>query len=144
MPVELRAILPRRAAVPPAQQIRRGIDRFLRDFAFGVVREMQEYPPARPWKHRPPSSGPRKGGRRTGFYGREWGVGVRFGANRVEVVNRAVYAVYVGGPVPGRGPGRRQAHALRARGWKSVSDVAPVLRRRFRPLLLEYLRGSRG
>jgi hypothetical protein len=144
MALALRAILPRRSVVPAQAAARAGVSRFLRDFAFEAARQMAEYPPARPWRSRPPRRGPRAGGRRTGFYGRGWGVGIRLTPTSAEVSNSASYAVYVGGPNPGQGKGRRQARALRARGWKSVSDVAPVLRRRYNAqLLLRYVMSRR-
>ena len=135
------AILPRRPIAPPPSQQRAGVDRFIRDAAAFTVNQLQDYPPARPWKNRPPKSGPRAGGRRTGAYGRGWPVGLRVQRDRFVVYNTVAYAAWVGGSrrtYPG------QARAMQARGWKSVDDVIPIIRRKYNGrALMRYIGGSR-
>lgn len=142
MTIRIEAIIPKAGTPLNARDVQTGVDRWLRDFAFAVVREMQEYPPARPWKRPPPRSGPRRGGRRTGNYGRTWGVSVRYTSNTVTITNPVPYAVYVGGPRKG-GRGQRQARFMRDRGWKSISDVAPTIARRLTPVLIRRITGGR-
>lgn len=140
MTIRIQAIIPRGATPLDPTRVQRGVDRFLRDFSFRVVREMQDYPSARPWK-RPPTTGPRRGGRRTGAYGRGWGTSVQFTGNSVTIMNSVQYAVYVGGPRRGN-RGQRQAAFMRERGWKSVSDVAPAIARELRPVLIRGITGG--
>jgi len=142
VPLDLKAILPKKSLVPPGSEVQRGIDRWLRDFANATVAEMQDYPPAQPWKSRPPRRGPRAGGRRTGNLGRMWGTSISYTRNSVTIVNRTRYAAYVQGPRDRR-KGVPQARAMRKRGWQSVQDVAPKLAKRFKPVLLRTLRGTR-
>lgn len=141
MTIRVQAIIPRGATPLDPTRVQRGVDRFLRDFSFRVVREMQDYPAARPWKHPPPKEGPRKGGRRTGDYGKGWGLAPQFTGNSVTLWNSVQYAVYVGGPKRGS-RGKRQAKAMRERGWKSVSDVAPAIARELRPVLIRRITGG--
>lgn len=137
----MKAITPKRLIIaPPGTQLAES-QRFLRDFAFEFTHAMQEYPPWMPWK-RPPTSGPRKGGRRTGNYGRQWFQTFSSGGNRswVTVLNHVEengrqYGIYVGGPKRGV-RGRRQAKAMAARGWVSSSTVASKLRRKYTGQLL--------
>lgn len=138
--ITINAIIPKKAAPVDPRKVQTGVDRWLRDFSFEVIREMQEYPPWRPWK-RPPTRGPRRGGRRTGAYGKGWGSSVQFTPNSVTIRNNVAYAVYVGGPRAGA-RGRRQARAMRARGWKSVTDVAPPIAKRMTPVLIRKITGG--
>jgi hypothetical protein len=140
MPIRVEAIIPRGAVPLDPARVQSGVDRWLRDFAFAVQSEMADYPPWRPWR-RPPRSGPRRGGRRTGGYGRGWTLAARFTPNSVTLVNPVTYAVFVGGPRRGN-RGERQARAMAARGWKSISDVAPAIARRLRPVLIRRITGS--
>lgn len=132
MPVKLQAILPRGSAPLSPTRVQTGMNKWLRDFAFEFVREMQDYPQAQPWKHPPPRTGPRRGGRRTSVYGKGWSAAPRFTPDSVEIINNVQYAVWVGGRRRGR-PG--QARAMQARGWKSVSDVGPQVAKRLLPRL---------
>jgi hypothetical protein len=120
--MRLRAIIPKKAAVSSSRG-QRGLEDALNAFAQIVLSEMAVYPQWRPWR-RPPRTGPRAGGRRTGAYGKGWRVQKdRFKPwSSIEITNSVSYAGWVGGPRGGR-PG--QARHMRARGWKSVSDVAP-------------------
>lgn len=138
--ITIQAIIPRGKVPLDPSKVSSGVNRWLRDFSFEVIREMQEYPPWRPWKN-PPRSGPRKGGRRTGAYGKGWGSSVTFTPNSVTIRNRVGYAVHVGGPRSGE-RGRRQAAAMRARGWKSVTDVAPPIAKRMAPVLIRRIAGG--
>lgn len=148
MSIRITAIVPKGAQPLDPRQVETGVHDWLRDFAFTVIREMQTYPTARPWKNRPPQRGPRREigntgiGRRTGMYGRAWPLGVHFTSNSVTIENRTPYAVYVGGPKRG-GRGQRQTAAMAARGWPSVSDVGPAVARRLRPLLIRRITGGR-
>jgi hypothetical protein len=144
MSISIQAIVPRGHGPLDPGAIRTGVHDWLRDFAFTVIREMQDYPTARAWKNRPPQRGPRREigntgiGRRTGMYGRTWPLGVTFMTDAVVIENRTPYAVYVGGPKRG-GKGARQTAAMAARGWRSVSDVAPAVATRLRPVLIRSI-----
>lgn len=109
-----------------------GVNAEMKRFQAAAQRKMQTYPPAQPWRHPPPRSGPRRAnpgsmiGRRTGDYGRGWhGRVYQEGADLVaEIANGAVdYGIYVGGPREGPGPGTRQAWFMGPRGWTSVTEV---------------------
>lgn len=114
------------------QRRAQAVDNALADFAGAMVEDMARYPPARPWKSRPPKTGPRRGGRRTGKLGRRWRITHR-GRGRVRVVNDVGYAVYVQGPRPGQ-PGRRQVAVMTRRGWQAlnveVNRIWPRYRKR--------------
>ncbi|KKM93546.1 hypothetical protein LCGC14_1207370, partial [marine sediment metagenome] len=60
-----------------------------------LVRLRKTYPPALPWTSRPPRTGPRAGGQRTGQLARGWQV--KFGRGSFEVWNLVAYAGYVQG-----------------------------------------------
>lgn len=98
-------------------------------FARDVINDLANYPPAQPWTSRPPRTGPRAGGRRTGTLGRNWRLPsslrtVRRGTERrVEVVNLTEYAVYVQGPPDGP-EGARQTPVMAARNWPNITEVA--------------------
>lgn len=108
------------------------VQTWLRDTAFEFQREMQDYPAFQPWKSRPPRSGPRKDGRRTGMYGRGWTKPPRFSVNSVTVVNDVTYAGWVGGK-KSRSSRPYQARHMAARGWKSITDVKDVVAQRTIP-----------
>lgn len=122
----LQAIVPKKRAASPDTG-KRQMEAFLDMVSQVAMSEMGDYPPWKPWR-RPPKRGPRAGGRRTGAYGRGW----RIQKDRfkpwasIKVTNGVSYAVWVGGPRGGR-PG--QARHMRARGWKSISDVTPKLKK---------------
>lgn len=118
--MRLQAIVPKQYT--SSKRGREGLDRYLKSFAQEVMRDMQDYPQWRPWKN-PPKTGPRAGGKRLGNYGRSWFTRGPSGF-AIEIVNNVEYAVYVGGPKKGA-KGQRQAAHMHARGWTSVSDVAP-------------------
>lgn len=92
------------------------------NFAGAVIRDMTDYPPVLPWAHGFPKKGPRRGGRRTGAYGRGWQLSLHRRATVVEVTDPVSYAVFVGGPKSGR-RGRRQARFMARRGWPSITTV---------------------
>lgn len=92
----------------------RSLDAFTLEF----MRQMQDYPGAQPWKNPPPKSGPRKDGRRTGNYGRNWRVRNKTKTSR-EIVNDVPYAVWVGGRTDGSGP--KQTANMAQRGWTSIT-----------------------
>lgn len=119
--MRIEAIKPKRQVIPVANLERR-VDRELRDWAADMIRTMATYPRARPWKNPPPKSGPRRGGRRTGSYGRQWQIG-KVTASSIEVLNRIPYGVHVGGPKDGS-KGRRQARAMAERDWPNITDAS--------------------
>jgi hypothetical protein len=131
--IRIEAILPKKKLDPA--NVQRGLNTWLRDFAFEFQREMQEYPAAKPWKN-PPRSGLRKGGRRTGTYGKGWTGAPQFTSDSVTIINRVGYAVYVGGAKRKR-PG--QTRVMAGRQWKSVSDVGPEVSRRILPRLSKLI-----
>lgn len=116
-------------------------------FAGEMVRRMSDYPPARPWRSRPPTKGPRKGGRRTGAYGRGWRIGAerdltQTGGGGFRITgsarNRVHYAVFVGGPRPGAYR-RRQTDVMRSRGWPSITFEARRGWAKYRPRVVRIL-----
>lgn len=138
MTVRVVAILPKRRIDPRAAEAE--LQRYLRGFAREVEDKMSEYPPARPWRSRPPRTGPRAGGRRTGQYGSGWQGAARLSRSSVTIVNRVPYASAVGGSrrqVPG------QARVLAARGWRSIEDVGPEASRNNLPNLARVFFTSR-
>jgi hypothetical protein len=88
-------------------------------FGGEMVRTMADYPEARPWKSRPPRTGPRAGGRRTGQLGRNWKT--RHGPSFIEVFNDVGYPGYVEGYAKGA-KGQRQTRVMRARGWQRIDE----------------------
>jgi hypothetical protein len=93
-------------------------------FAGRSLRDLANYPPAQPWKSRPPTRGPRRGGRRTGNLGRNWRLFNNLKRERWEwgTRNATRYAIYVEGPVPGK-PRQRQVPNMRQRGWPNITRV---------------------
>lgn len=108
-------------------------------FAGDMIREMANYPPQQatfgarqslgasfgnPRRKRASIGG--RGYRRTGTLGRNWrldgprqtATGIAAGAS-----NRTKYAVYVEGPVPGEGRGKRQTAVMREKGWPDISSA---------------------
>lgn len=114
--------LPRKGQFLPPP--RSDIQRALNAFADTLLNKMASYPPAQPWKSRPPSKGPRAGGRRTGTLGRGWQRKV--GTGFAEVFNEVSYAVYVEGPRPGK-QRRRQTAEMRRRGWPAINKTGSKL-----------------
>lgn len=121
-PMHVVAVLPKKPGADPLKEQLR-IKAALTEFAFEAQRDMQKYPAWQPWTSRPPSSGPRKGGRRTGTYGRTWRVSWR-GKYTVEIGNNTAYARFVGGP---KGT---QTRVMAGRGWPSISTVGPAAMKR--------------
>lgn len=102
-------------------------------FAGAVLRDLTNYPPAQPWRSRPPKTGPRAGGRRTGTLGRNWKLGpfVRSGSSMsIQVFNDVPYAVFVEGPSRGA-KGARQTAEMKRRGWPSITAVANARKRQY-------------
>lgn len=126
------AILPKKQPITEAQA-KKHVSLWLRNCAFEFQREMQEYPQWQPWTSRPPRTGPRAGGRRTGTYGRGWIGSPRFTADSVTVTNDVRYAGYVGGPTHLSGRDGGQTAVMKARGWKSISDVAEAVAKKSLP-----------
>lgn len=141
MGLRFEAIRPR--TLPIATNVDDLIDEELgrRGFAGAVVSDLSNYPAAQPWKSRPPTKGPRKGGRRTGTLGRNWRIGrITRQRNRrsIEVVNRTDYAVHVQGPAWGP-KNRRQTAEMKSRNWPNVSEVGQARWREFRPIIVRIL-----
>lgn len=134
MSITIKAILPKQKF--DAGKVQQGLNAWLRNYAFEFQHEMQEYPPAQPWKNPPPKRGLRAGGRRTGTYGRGWTGSTQFTANSVTITNPVRYAVYVGGSKRKR-PG--QTRVMAGRNWKSVSDVGPEVAKRTLPQLSKLI-----
>ncbi len=142
MPLRLIALKPRRQVVAVQGLVPR-IDREVRDYIVAMSGRMATYPPARPWTSRPPKSGPRAGGRRTGTLGRSWQLGMAFrrlGPGAAELVNRVPYAVWVQGP-RGRRPG--QTAVMASRGWQNIRDEAQAEWERRKPRIQRILRTGR-
>lgn len=119
------------------------VQRQLRAFGTGVVATMQTYPSAKPWKNRPPRTGPRRGGRRTGSYGRSWGM--KSLKDRVEIASGLVsrplkYSGYVGGwlTVNAR-KGQRQSRVMKQRDWPSIETVTNELWKKHLPKIKKTL-----
>lgn len=141
MPLQLVAINPRPKAV--IANIEQRLDEILgagAGFAGSSLRDLATYPPARPWKRRPPRKGPRAGGRRTGTLGRNWKLRVAKPRDQWtwSTLNGTRYAVYVEGPNPGE-IRRRQTPAMAARDWPSITSVAEKNWRTARPLVIRVL-----
>lgn len=99
-----------------------GIRNLLETFAFEAQRELQDYPPAMPWKNPPPRTGLRKGGRRTGTLGRNWKIGGR-SQLAIQVTNNTPYGSYVQGPAGKSGKAGGQTQVMADRGWPNVTEV---------------------
>jgi len=142
MPLRIIAIVPKSTKVVNTQLQGLAISREMIAIGADLHQSMAKYPPARPWKSRPPPRGPRRGGRRTGFLGRNWQVKVRReGAVvvEVEVSNKTPYAVYVQGPRRG-GKGERQTKVMRDRGWQNITTITQVVWRKHRAGLSRAIR----
>lgn len=140
-PLRLQAIVPKRA--PISDGIRALLTQALGPIGFqgAVIDDLSDYPEARPWKSRPPTSGPRRGGRRTGTLGRNWRPrGPRLTAQGLvtEARNDTDYAIHVQGPPKGR-KGRRQTKVMRDRGWPNVTTVGHNQWRRTHPEVVRIL-----
>lgn len=141
MPLRLQAVVPKRA--PIASGIHVLLQQALGPVGFqgAVISDLSDYPAARPWKSRPPRTGPRAGGRRTGTLGRNWRPrGPRLTARGLvaEAANDTEYGIHVEGPP--RGPARRrQTKVMRDRGWPNVTDVGQKQWRRTRPEVVRIL-----
>ncbi len=123
----LRAIPPsgRRRRFDPQRMVTQ-VDQQLVRFIGEANRDLATYPPIQPWAHGYPKSGPRKGGRRTGTYGRNWRIMRHQTGKSILLANPTSYGWYVGGPL--RGPkGRRQARFQTRRGWASVTTAGSRL-----------------
>lgn len=92
----------------------------VRGFSGEMVRVMANYPPARPWRSRPPRTGPRAGGRRTGNLGRGWRM-LRRGQLHWVTFNLVEYVGFVQGFRRGR---PRQTRVMQQRGWQQVDTEA--------------------
>ena len=123
MTIKTVVILPKQNVDPKLVQDE--INRYLHQFAANFQAAMSTYPPEQAWKSRTPQSGSRKGGARTGTYGAGWHE-VQFSKSSVAITNSVSYAVVVGGSRK-QSPG--QAHVLAARGWPSVQDVVPEIKK---------------
>src|SRR5256885_1239310 len=106
--MQVKAIVPKTKLNPKG--IQPAIDQALGGFAKEVIGEMQRYPPEREWKTRPPSSGPRAGGRRTGELKHGWQA--EFSSTSVHVYNDSPHAAYV--------QGKKQTRSAKERGWKAL------------------------
>lgn len=117
------AIRPRGFTVPEKAIVAAELDRLGRQ----VEADMKQYPAWTPWKSRPPKTGRRAGGRRTGDLGRSWGYKVTTGRAvelRVESDTGKLerpYNRYV--------QGKKQTKVMRGRGWRKVSTLFAVRQR---------------
>ena len=143
MPVGLQAIIPKKKAFPDPNQVAAFLPKALMAYGLAVGARMAKYPP-----QVPPANPKGKRYRRTGDYGRYWTApgAVRVTGNTMTLVNRVThngrsYGVYVGGPLPGSGPGFRQALSMTRRGWQSISYVARDEARKHRPVLNRSILG---
>lgn len=119
MGIKYSAILPDKAKFE--SQGKTALTNLLKDFGVTAQKKLQTYPAAQPWKN-PPKTGPRRGGKRTGSYGRGWAGSMKVsGYTSVELTNNVTYAVYVGGPTSGGG--QHQTRVMSARGWPNVTQV---------------------
>lgn len=98
------------------------LDDALTTFAGAMVRDMASYPAAQPWTSRPPRTGPRAGGRRTGALGRNWRITNHARGRLIEVANPIEYAPYVQGP-PNAVKGQRQTAVMASRGWQTITGI---------------------
>ncbi len=121
-------------------QVPNRVDRVMRQGGGDLVRERRTYPPARPWKSRPPKTGPRAGGRRTGQLARGWAV--RFGRGFFDVWNPVAYAGYVQGFRKGQ-KGKRQTKVMKSRGWRNFDADIARLKRTLGPGLRRAFKQSR-
>jgi hypothetical protein len=143
VPVGLQAIIPKKTPFPNPEQVATLVPRALMRYGLAVGARMARYP-----SQQPPSNPKRKPYRRTGDYGRYWTApgAVRVSGYTMTLVNRVnhggrSYGVYVGGPLPGTGPGFRQAATMTKRGWQSISHVARDEARNHRPILNRAILG---
>lgn len=151
MPLRWLAIIPKRQIVA-TDNIQALVEQYLgaAGFAGAVAARMADYPQQLPAFGSGQSLGKSFGSRvkrrrrvgrrlyrRTGRYGRDWGPNIRVrrrGADFIaETSNHVPYAVFVGGPRTGSGPGRRQTAVMRARGWPNITDVTRSEWRNFGP-----------
>lgn len=121
-------------------QVPNRVSQIMRNAGGNLVRQRRDYPPSRPWKGRTPTTGPRRGGRRTGQLGRGWQV--RFRRAGFDVFNRVPYAGYVQGfkKAP---KGKRQTAVMASRGWASFDKDIAVLNRTLKPSLRRAFRQRR-
>lgn len=140
MPIALKAIIPKNLnVVPPIT----GIEGALKSWGTDMVQTMSQYPPWQPWK-KAPKSGIRAGGKRTTALGKNWATDGPFNS-RVRiwmiVANRVPYAGYVQGYKGKAAPrNEMQARALAARGWSSISDIAPIVWKRHLPNIRRWFK----
>lgn len=114
-------IVPKRPIINA--QIPTQVSNEIRRMGQSASAKLRKYPPAKPWTSRPPATGPRAGGRRTGALGRSWEL--RFFTGGFEVVTKIPYGSFVQGP---RG---QQTGVMAARGWLSVTTAGDELQKEF-------------
>lgn len=122
MAIHFDAVLPKRYHT--SKEAKASLDDLLKRFQVEAQRELQRYPPWRPWKYPPPKSGPRRDGRRTGSLGRNWGSYRLESGKQITLENKTEYARYV------QGDAKTQARHMAARGWQRVDEVGRVAARR--------------
>lgn len=126
-------------------------------FAGAMANRMSKYPPKREAIGARASLGKKfgsrfrkrrilgrsRGYRRTGRYGRDWGTHVRVVRTPTSVIgetrNTVPYAVYVGGPASGPGPGTRQAEVMREIGWPNITRESQQEWARWKPRIVRIL-----
>ena len=116
------------------------VDRVMRQAGGKLVALRKTYPPALPWTSRPPRTGPRAGGRRTGQLARGWRV--RFGRGSFDVWNPVLYAGYVQGFSTGA-KGKRQTSVMRNRRWRNFNEDIGRLNLTLKPGLRKAFKQSR-
>ncbi|KKM07536.1 hypothetical protein LCGC14_1732910 [marine sediment metagenome] len=107
-------------------------------FAGNMIREMADYPAAKPWKGPTPKKGLRKGGRRTGGLGRGWKLSTHKRGRLIIVDNKVVYGIHVQGPRPGK-RGKRQTKVMRDRNWPNITDTTKRVWRAPRRAIIRIL-----
>lgn len=119
MGISCKPILPSKTV--SAARAQKSLDDLLLNCKEEAMRLLQTYPTWRPWSSRPPLTGPRAGGKRTGTLGRGWGSYTLRSGKQIELTNATSYAQYVQGNSK-----TQQARALARRGWTTVDVVGPA------------------
>lgn len=122
MGLSCKAVIPDRYV--SAANAKKSMDVLLLNCKEEATRLLQTYPGWQPWK-RPPLTGLRAGGKRTGTLGRGWGTHTLKSGKSIEMTNPTKYAKYVQGNSK-----TEQARALGRRGWTTVDVVGPEAAKR--------------
>lgn len=113
MPVALKVSIPNK--ILSSQKFQERADALLVEIGAKTLNDLKKYPPAQPWKSKPPKTGLRAGGKRTGTLGRNWSMSKSVSGS-VEVMNETPYADWV--------QGEHQTHVMSQRNWKKAKPTA--------------------